>query len=373
MLGLAYQRQPTSRLAALWTKPAALLAGALLSCSWIAGCGGGSSAIVTERMVDRPVGTSHQYGTPRNTSYSADVETEKDVLRLIVYEQSECERIRVRVVSRTRETLQDGEVVQREPIGPTQIADGSDGMVPCAQRYARDVRVSLRVGSATHLLGRTDAFGELAINLSAELEQSLYGEGGESSGMLVVERQEVQPVSFSELTKHETRKNELLAEFEALLNTKMGPTEIARSYVLYEQLRQLDRFDARVSGLHARFLELLYGRKEAEDAKNLKRNLQALKEAKDILSAGATGIPMFVQIAANGGETTPAVLRWARGQVAIALHQTPAVCQGKFTWARFTKHQWSPASRFAFSFMRYAYDDPFADEVNGLCHNLTTM
>lgn len=340
--------------------------------AWLVACAG--TPHVTERMVDRPVGMSHQFGTPTNRSYSADVETEKDVLRLMIYEQSECERIRVKVVSRTRETLHDDRVVQRDPIGPTQIADGSDGMVPCAQRYARDARVSLRVGSATHFLGRTDGFGELAVNLSAELEQSLYGDQAPEQATLVVERQDVRDVSLAQLDQHERRKDQLLAEFEAILSKpEMSEADIARSYVLYEQLGKLGQHDGRISGLQARFLELLYGRQAEADAKQLKRNLQALKEAKELLASGVPGVPMFVQVAASGGETNPPVLRWAKGQIAMTLRQTPAVCQGRFTWARLAQHDLPPASRFAFSFMRYAYDDPFADQVNGVCSRIASL
>ena len=68
----------------------------------LTGCGGG---VTSQRFADAPVGVSHELGAPKNTSYSAELETEKDVLRLTVFEQSECERIRVRIVSRTQETL----------------------------------------------------------------------------------------------------------------------------------------------------------------------------------------------------------------------------------------------------------------------------
>ncbi|MEN9577575.1 MAG: hypothetical protein RJA70_584 [Pseudomonadota bacterium] len=316
---------------------------------------------------------SHEFGTPKNTQYSADFEAEKDSLRLMIYEQSECERIRVRIVSRTRELLKDGEVVSQEPVGPTQIAEGSDGVVPCAQRYARDVRVSLRVGSATHLLGRTNAFGELSVNLAAELKQSLFGEGAPPSALLLVEQQEVSPIPLQELSKYESRVSQLVADFEGLLaaDGELNSEQIARSYVLYEQLRQLDRGDARISGLHARFLEKLYGRKQEDEAKNLRRNLKALQEAKDVLALGGTGVPMFVQIATNGGEATPAALRWARGEVLMTLRATPSLCQGPFDWTSYTTQKVGPSGRFAFSFLRFAYDDPFRDEVNTLCSRMS--
>jgi hypothetical protein len=340
-----------------------LLSGAL-------GCGGGA---LTQRFADEPVGISHELGAPKNTAYSAELETEKDVLRLIVFEQSECERIRVRIVSRTEETLRGGEVVQRQPVGPVQIADGSDGVVACEQRYARDVRVSLQVGTATHRLGRTNPKGELAINLSAELRQSLYGETAPESAMLLVEGREVTQVPLGELRKHEERVDQLVSMFEAILakpNDQLTPTEITHSYELYEQLRHLDRGDARIAALHARFLELLYGRKEEEASQNLKRNLAALREVKELIATGATGVPMFVQIAAQAGALDPAALRWAKGQIALSLRSHQSACQGGFSWSTLSSGEWPSDARFAFAYLRYAYDDPFQDQVAALCGRL---
>jgi hypothetical protein len=328
---------------------------------------------VSQRFADEPVGVSHELGAPRNTSYSAELETEKDVLRLIVFEQSECERIRVRIVSRPEETLRDGEVVPRQPVGPVQIAEGSEGVVQCDQRYARDVRVALLVGSSTHGLGRTNPKGELAINLSAELRQSLYGETAPESATLMVEGREVTQVPLAELKKHEERVDELLSEFEALLgkpNEELSGEEISRSYELYEQLRQLDRGDARISALHARFLELLYGRKEKEASESLKRNLSALREAKDIIATGAAGVPMFVQVAAQGGALDPAALRWARGQIAMSLRSRASACRSGFSWSALDSGDWSQDARFAFAYLRYAYDDPFQDQITALCQRL---
>jgi hypothetical protein len=330
-------------------------------------CGSG---MMSQRFHDEPVGISHELGAPKNTAYSAELESERDVLRLIVFEQSECERIRVRIVSRTEETLEDGEVISRQPVGPVQIAEGSDGVVRCEQRYARDVRVALVVGTATHRLGRTSPKGELNINLSAELASSLYGDAAPESAMLLVEGKEVTQVPLVELKKHEERVDELVTEFEALLAKQpdqLSPAEIARSYELYEQLRRLDRGDARIAALHARFLELLYGRKQKEASENLKRNLTALREVKDIIAAGATGVPMFVQIAAQDGMLDAAALRWARGQVALSLRTRGSVCQRGFSWAALDSGDWPADARFAFAYLRYAYDDPFQDQIAGLC------
>ena len=99
--------------------------------------------------------------------------------------------------------------------------------------------------------------------------------------------------------------------------------------MIYEQLQQLGRHDARVRGLSARFLELLYGRKAKEESENLKRNLKALNEAKDLLG---DGVPIFVQVAARAGETPVTVLNWARGQVAVLLRE-------QRDWFRWRVHQ----------------------------------
>jgi hypothetical protein len=332
-------------------------------------CGGGA---LTHRFHDEVVGTSYELGAAKNTAYSAELESEKDVLRLTVFEQSECERIRVRIVSRTEETLRDGEVIEREPVGPVQVAEGSDGVVPCDQRYARDVRLSLEVGTATHRLGRTNQFGELNINLSAELKQSLYGETAPESATLLVEGKPASTVPLVELRKHEERIDQLVKEFEVLLAKpaeQLSAEEVTRSYTLYEQLRQLDRGDARISATHARFLELLYGRKEKEASENLKRNLAALKEAKELIAAGATGVPLFVQIAAREGTLDPAALRWAQGQVVVSLRSRMAVCQSGFSWSSLGS-DWPADARFAFAYLRYAYDDPFQEQVRGLCQHL---
>src|SRR5690606_15789624 len=193
---------------------------------------------LSQRYVDVPQGETYELGAPQNTRYDAEIHTAKDLVHLSIYEQSECERILVKVVSRTQETLQGDDVVSKEFIGPVQVAEGSEGTVPCHQRYARDVQVALQVGSATYPLGRTDPFGELHTSLSAELKQSLYGQDTPATAQLIVERQVVAPVSLAELAIHEQRIEELVPEFEALVGKEqLTATEMARAYSLYEQLR----------------------------------------------------------------------------------------------------------------------------------------
>lgn len=344
-------------------RPGGLLAVAVWCSS---GC---ASAPLTQRFVDTPVGVGHELGAPKNKVYSVDVETEKDALRITVFEQSECDRIRVRIVSRVEESVRGDDVVGREPLGPVQIAEGSDGVAICDQRFARGAQVSLQIGTATHRLGRANPFGEVEVSLSDELKQSLYGESTPKSGTLIVERQEVGVLSLAELAKHESRTNQLVAEFQGLLDRpELGAADISRAYVIYEQLRLLDRGDARISALSERFLELQYGRKQAQATETLKRNLEALKGVKELLAAGAREVPMFVQVAVQSGETSASVLRWARGQLVVSARSAPAFCQSNFTWAALSSYD--PSTQLALGLLRYAYDDGFEQDVRQLCARL---
>jgi hypothetical protein len=79
---------------------------------------------------------------------------------------------------------------------------------------------------------------------------------------------------------------------------------------------------------------------------------------------------MYVQIAAQGGTLDPAALRWARGQVALTLRSRQTACQGGFSWAVLNSGDWSSDDRFAFAYLRYAYDDPFQNEISALCQRM---
>ncbi len=343
--------------------------GALLAALITLGCGGGP---VTQRYVDSPAGTGYELGAAKNTTYSAEIEPAKDVLRLIVFEQSECDKIRVRIVARTEQSVRDGEVIAEEPMGPVQIAEGNEGVVPCDQRFARDVRVSLQVGSATHLLGHTDPRGELAVNLSAGLEQSLYGENAPANAVLIVEGQAAGEVPLAELRKHEERMTQLIAEFQSLLDrpqTALSQEDIARAYVLFDQLSQLSRRDARVTGLQTRFLEMVYGRKQQEATENMKRNLEALSSAKELLSS-ATSTPMFVQVGLKDGTVSTALLTWAQGQILGGLRTSPAICQGGITWPALLGQSWPTTTQVAIQYLRYAYGDGYVTSIQQSCSTL---
>jgi hypothetical protein len=287
--------------------------------------------------------------------------------------------LKVRVVHRTRQTLKDDDVVHEEDLGRVQFTEGIKGTSPCDRTYARDVQVSLKVGDATHRLGRTSATGQLNVDLSGGLKQSLYGEETPPDGTLFVQWQgqggvhdaEVGTLSLSELQRHEQRVDQLLEELRVILEKDLAtltPGEIAKSYELYEQLRQLNTGDARISALQARFLELFFERKRLERSANFVKNLKALNEAKDILRSQSPLIPYYVELALSASEPPNSALHWARGQVLSAARST-ALCQGAFAWSGLGSY--SPTTQFAFKYLQYAYGDGFESEVSHVCGRVT--
>jgi hypothetical protein len=336
------------------------------------GCGRGS---ITHRNVDTVVGTTDAYGAPRNLRYSAYAETQHEVLRITVFEQSECDQFKMKVVQRVDETIRNGEVIGREPAKQVQIADGTSGVVPCGERWARNAWVGLRVGGQTFRLGAPSPQGEVLANLSGELQQSLYAQPPSAEAVIVVNGLDAGAVSLAGLNLHEKRLNELLGELTAILakdDNAITKDDITKSYVLYDQLGQLDTGgDARVSGVRTRFLELLYQRKQKDATENLKRNISALNEAKGIVPLVAAGaVPGAVLTSVKGGELAADAIWWARGEVASALHNYPALCgPTPFSWGR-VSGDYAPTTRLAFSYLRYAYSDPFQAEVRALCGRL---
>jgi hypothetical protein len=337
------------------------------------GCGRGS---ITHRNVDTVVGTTDAYGAPRNTRYSAYAETEREVIRITVFEQSECDQLKMKVVQRVDETVRNDEVIGREPAKQIQIADGTSGVVPCAERWARNAWVALRVGGQTFRLGAPSERGEVIANLSGALQQSLYAEPASSQAFIVVNGVDAGAVSLAGLNLHEKRVKDLLDQMNAILSKDEGTLtkeDITRSYELYDQLGQIDTGgDARVSGIRTRFIELLYQRKMRDANEHLKRNISALNEAKGIVPLVAAGqVPESVLTAVKGGELSPEAIWWARGEAASALHRYPALCgPTPFGWGRLAAGDYAAPSRLAFSFLHYAYSDPFLAEVQRLCGRL---
>ena len=337
------------------------------------GCGRGA---ITHRNVDTVVGTTDAYGAPRNTRYTAYAETEREVMRITVFEQSECDQLKMKVVQRVDETVRNGEVIGREPAKQIQVADGTSGVVPCAERWARNAWVALRVRGQTFRLGAPSPRGEVIVNLSDALEQSLYAEPASSEAVIVVNGLDAGTVSLAGLNVHEKRVKDLVDQLGAILakdDNAVTKDDITRSYELFDQLGQIDTgSDARVSGIRTRFLELLYQRKQRDSTEHLKKNIAALNEAKGIVPlVAAGGVPESVLTAVKGGVATPDAIWWARGEVASALRHYPALCgPTPFSWNRLGGNEYNPETRLAFSYLRYAYSDPFQTEVQRVCERL---
>jgi hypothetical protein len=340
---------------------------------FVAACGGGP---VTHRYVDTEVGYTAAYGAPQGTQYAATAETEREVIRISVFERSLCDKLRMKVIQRVDQSVRNDKVITAEPAKQMQLAAGKDGTVPCNERWARNVWVGLRIGDQTYRLGVPSPRGEVIANLAGELRQSLYAENAPSEATVVVNGVDAGKVSLSSYTSHEARMNALLEELSAILakdEAALTKDDITHSYELYDQLGQLDTGgDARVSGVRTRFLELLYQRKQSQATENMKHNLKALGEAKGLLGSLSAGmVPPYMLTAVQGGLTSPEALWWARGEVALTLRHYPALCGAPFTWSQITPGAFPVSTRLAFSYLRFAYDDPFQAEVRGLCSRMS--
>jgi hypothetical protein len=334
----------------------------------LSACGGG--AAITHRYVDSPVGYTEELGAPRNVNYYARAEPERELIRLTVFERAECDKLRMRVIHRVDEALKGDKVINREPAKTIQEFDSKSGVVPCNERFARNVWVGLKVNEQTYRLGMPSVRGEVIANLAGELRSALFAETAPKEATLVVNGVDSGPVSLAGYNTQENRLNTVLDEFRDLLaKDTLAPAEITRSYELYDTLVQLDTGgDPRVSAVRARFLELLYQRKQREATDNLKRNLQALNEAKGLLSSIGPGlVPPYMISAVQGGLYSPEALGWSRAEAALTVHRHPELCTGPFTWNRVSAAQFPAPTRLAFSYLRFAYESPFEAEVRALC------
>lgn len=353
----------------------------LLASTALSACGGG---VITQRDVDEPRGVTRQHGPPKNAKYQSTVEVERDVLRVTVIREAECEVIKVRTVARSEETLEDGEVVSRRYVGPVQVTEGTEGTVPCDKTFGRDLRVTMKIGDATFDLGPTSERGVLAINLSDRLRQSLYGPAGQvaEAELFVDDPRDVEglrpagTVSLAQLNLHEKRVNELIEEMRALLEkdpSEHTPAEIARSYEIYSQLQQINAGDARIEGLEMRFLEQFFLRKDLEATERFRRNLKALDEAKNVLAALAAqpqAIPIWVHNGIDEGTLNSRLVNWARGQAILGLRGTPSLCGNRFKWPNASSGL--PASQqLGFHYLRYAYGDSYSTNLSGVCKKVS--
>ncbi len=346
---------------------------ALLSVGFIVACGGAA----TTRTVDTPSGSAVSYGAPRDTAYEVEVEPAKDTLVVHVFERSKCSVIPLRFVQREQQTLDGDEVVHREHLGKKEIAGEPQGDVSCAQTYARNVDVSLVVGSAVQPLGTTDAHGTLSAKLPDVLKSAAYGEAPPADAIVRIRPLRARPaldgakISLRELGLHEQRVDALLAELEGILAkgaSGASSAEITRSYELYSQLQDVAPSDPRVRGISARFWELMYGRKQDEATERLSKNLQALDEARELLkTAGDAAIPLYVQAAVNSGVLDARSLEWASLRLISALRTQTIICQQGFDWGHLPSYPLPADARVAAHYLHYGYGDAYARDVTTAC------
>lgn len=338
-------------------------------------CGGGT---VTYRHVDTPTASVHEYGAPTQTEYALEFEPAKEKLGITVYEHSMCDRIRVQVVNRTRETLEGNQVVNQTPLGKVQVAQNVEGSVPCEQRFAREALVSLKVGNAVYKVGKTDAEGHVGVDLAKQLQSDVYGVPDGEVVVLVraqgaVESREAGRVPLSELKARQQRLDELIEQLSALLSKgpeALTPEEVTQAYQLYAALRSIAWHDSRFSGLSMRFWEIWQQRQSLEAAESLGRNLEALDRSRELLrTAGAGAIPLFAQVGINSGAISDRMLEWARWQMLQGFHNNPSVCRQGFNWTGMPDY-FSVEQQIAGGYLNFVYGDPYQQVLAGMCGRL---
>jgi hypothetical protein len=348
---------------------------ALVSAAVVLGafaCGGKDKPPAEAPSAPGPVTSSEQYGAPRDTRYTAEVEATRGRVRVIVREESLCDVIPV------QSFIENGK--------KKTVAGDPTSSVPCNQRVARDVMLSLEVGGNTFRLGEPTRDGEVETNLSDRMLRDLYGDDKNGTPVAKVmlrdhqgKSQEIGTVALSQLQATDRRLDELLVEFRKVLDRpqqQLAGAELAHAYELYEDLARFDSNDPRISGLQALFMDRLYARKAQEANERFRNNLDALNSAKDILKAmpQTVVLPSYVSSAISGGTLDDRSVEWARGQVAIAIRRYPTLCGPNpdtgFTWARLQLSPPPPESRLAFEVLRFAYDNPYEKEIAQLCRRV---
>lgn len=330
------------------------------------GCG---STTYTRRMVETPAGITQTLGPAKNPAYVAQVAMEHNLAHITVYERSECEVFKLRVVERVEETLDGDEVVQRETKGALKIPEGNAGTQPCDERFAR-VPVMLSYAGNTYPLGDTSPTGQLDVDLASVLKPGTRGVDFSSGqpGMLLVAGRPIGEVPLSGLAQQQKQLDAILAELTPILGkpaTKLSDAEVTRAYTLYEQMRELAPDDARVVALQRRFVDVIGGFKDIAKTESLKRNLSALGEAKDLLKDLAGAIPSYVQMSISDNRPSPDAIAWAQAAALLAFRSQPALCAGGFEWTR--ANTTSGETRLAFQYLRYAFDDGYTRWLGSAC------
>jgi len=334
----------------------------------------GSNAI-SYRNVDSPAGQTDNYGAPRNKTFSILADTNKEALHLTVFERSECDVIKVKLVDRVRQTLQGDEVVHSDPPSRIQMVQGIRGSVVCDATYARNVEVALRIGETVYRLGSTSRTGDLSVNLAEALKPGLYPNPSSEAEVLVdwkdsgrLGRSPAGRFSLAELNKQEQLITDLVTQLETLLARPSlnEPANLQNAYRLFAQLHQLDTSgDPRIAAVKARFIELFLQRKSLEAVERVKRNLKALTEAKGLLGSPSLVVPPYVHASLYEDNPAAIALQWALGEAVTHMRHTPQLCGNSFTWQRAATSP--PRTRFVINYLRYAFGDGFESDMGTLC------
>jgi hypothetical protein len=341
----------------------------LIASAAICACGSGPQ--YTRRMVETPAGYTQTLGPAKNTAYMAKVAMEHNIAHITVYERSECDVIKLRVIERVEETLDGDEVVQREAKGSLKIPESQapPATQPCEERFAR-VPLMLSYAGNTYPLGDTSPTGALDVDLGSVVKPGTRGVDFSSNapGVLLVAGRPVGEVPLTGLAQQQQRLDQILAELGPILSksaTKLSDAEVTRAYTLYEQMRELAPDDARVIGLQRRFVEVIGGFKDLAKAESLKRNLAALNDAKDLLKTLGANVPQYVQLSITDNRPSADALAWAQAAALLQVRNNPGLCAGSWDWTRVDNT--SGETRLAFQYLRYAFDDGYTRWLGSVC------
>ena len=129
----------TNQLDAGRTRRGRLLPATLIIVSFAAGSLAACAAQQrTQRFVDAPQGETEVLGAAKNRRYYFNAEPAQDKLVLTVYQRAECDVIKVKLVSRTEETLEGDDIVARSEPRILQQVQGVQGTKPCEETFARN-------------------------------------------------------------------------------------------------------------------------------------------------------------------------------------------------------------------------------------------
>lgn len=330
--------------------------GGLVALTLLGGCA--STPQYTKRIVEESAGRSQTTGAKRSTTYSARVAREHSTAHITVYESSVCDVIDFEIFNRIEQTYEGDELIESKNLGPRQQAAGATQTRPCDVRFAR-VPVELTYQGNTYPLGQTSPIGELHVDLVELIKPASRGVDVQDYGVgvLTVAGQQVGRLDMAGLADHENRVNELIAKLTALLgkdHRELSDAESTQAYMLHQQLLDIAPQDARVAGVHRRFLEVLTGREFEFKLDQLKRNLGAWNEARELVATLASSVPSYVVVDVRREEPTQASIAWAQGQWLHALQGNPGLCAALNAPGNLTGEL-----KLAVTYLRYAYGDGY--------------